>query len=189
MFLIVGLGNKGDKYTYTRHNVGFLAIDYCASRYSPSWREKFDALCFKENSLIFAKPQTFMNNSGMSVAQIKQFYKLQNNQIIIISDDLDLGFGAIKIKTNGSVGGHNGLDSIKNAIGGEFINIKIGIDGSDIINTDGSKNIIDYVLGKFSNIQLDLLQQKVYPKIENIINSLHSKKIEDIRALYSQKAL
>jgi len=189
MFLIVGLGNKGDKYTHNRHNVGFLALDYCAKKYKPSWRDKFNSLCFKENSLIFAKPQTFMNNSGMSVAQIKQFYKLQNNQIIIISDDLDLGFGAIKIKTNGSVGGHNGLASIKSAIGDNFINIKIGIGSSDILNDDGSKNTIDYVLGDFTKKQLELLKSNVYINIENIIDNLFSKEIDNIRALYSQKAL
>jgi PTH1 family peptidyl-tRNA hydrolase len=189
MFLIAGLGNTGAKYLLNRHNIGFLALDYALSSTNIVWKNKFNSLYFKENSLIFIKPQTYMNNSGLALTQIKKFYKLKNNQIIIISDDLDLGFGAIKIKTNGSVGGHNGLASIKNTIGDNFINIKIGISSSNKTNKDGSKNTINYVLGDFSKLELESLNNNVFGIIKDIIFNLENKSIENISSIYSQKAL
>ncbi len=134
MYLVVGLGNPGAKYDHTRHNVGFDVIDLLASKYNIEMREqKFKAILGRGNicgqSVILAKPQTFMNLSGESVGAICHFYKLDPaNDLIVISDDVTLEAGTTRIRRKGSAGGHNGLKSIISCCGTqEFKRIKIGV--------------------------------------------------------------
>ena len=114
MNLIVGLGNPGEKYTFTRHNIGFIIVDEFLSTIQAKNLNfsSFKAITFKSNNLILAKPQTFMNNSGESINAIKKYFQIENKNIIVIHDDLDLPFGAVKFKIGGGHGGHNGLKSI-----------------------------------------------------------------------------
>ncbi len=132
-FIIVGLGNPGPKYQWTRHNAGFLFLDRLAHLENISIsRKSFSGLAgewsHKGSRLILLKPQTFMNLSGQSVMQALQFYKLPISQLIVVHDELDLPFGAVRFKQGGGHGGHNGLRSIMEKLGkGDFLRLRIGI--------------------------------------------------------------
>ena len=118
MKLIIGLGNPGKEYENTRHNIGFMVLDNYLK--DSSWQKKYNALYTTEiinnEKVIFVKPETYMNLSGNSVIEFINFYKIENKDILVIHDDLDLPFGKIRVKTNSSAGGHNGIKSIINRI-------------------------------------------------------------------------
>lgn len=151
MFLIVGLGNPGRQYEHTRHNVGFDVMDAIADKYNISISEKkHKALCGKGvingNKVVLAKPQTFMNLSGESVAELLHYYKLDpEEEMIVIYDDISLAPGNLRIRKKGSAGGHNGIKNIIAMTGTQnFLRIKVGV---------GEKpkgwDLADYVLGHF----------------------------------------
>lgn len=151
MFLIVGLGNPGRQYEHTRHNVGFDVMDAIADKYNISISEKkHKALCGKGvingNKVVLAKPQTFMNLSGESVAELLNYYKLDpEEEMIVIYDDISLAPGNLRIRKKGSAGGHNGIKNIIAMAGTQnFLRIKVGV---------GEKprgwDLADYVLGHF----------------------------------------
>ena len=150
MILIVGLGNPGDEYKNTRHNVGFMLIDELLSsgEFDALGSSKFKGELYKKGSLLLLKPQTFMNLSGNSVKAVKDFYKPE--RIIVIHDDIDLKFGAMKFKFGGSSGGHNGIKSIDNLIGNEYERIRIGVGRSE--NSANSANSKDLALSQISNL-------------------------------------
>ncbi|NLY42878.1 MAG: aminoacyl-tRNA hydrolase [Clostridiaceae bacterium] len=159
MYLIVGLGNPGAQYAGTRHNVGFEVIDYLSSVYNINMsRLKHKALIgegfIQGNKVILAKPQTYMNLSGESVRDLKEWYKLDNSNIIVIYDDISLQLGRIRIRAKGSDGGHNGVKSIIYQMQSDvFPRIKIGIGQPSHPDYD----LADYVLGKFSREELEIL--------------------------------
>ncbi|AWX42524.1 peptidyl-tRNA hydrolase [Metamycoplasma cloacale] len=146
MKLIVGLGNPGEQYEKTRHNVGFMVVDAIAQKLGIQLEEKkFNGIYYKNKDFILAKPLTYMNNSGDFVQAIVEYYKINVDDVIIVYDDIDLILGKASIKQKGSSGGHNGMKDILNKVkhkDNEIKRFKIGI-GRD-------NNIIDYVLGKFS---------------------------------------
>lgn len=157
MLLCVGLGNPGQQYLMTRHNIGFMAIDVVAQSYNfPSFSKKFKSE-FSEHringfSVGLLKPQTFMNLSGQSVQQVMAFYKLKPEQVIVIHDDLDLVPGQVKIKLGGSAGGHNGLKSIDQCIGNGYWRLRLGI------GHPGDRNLVtSYVLSPFPRSDHDWL--------------------------------
>jgi PTH1 family peptidyl-tRNA hydrolase len=154
MKLIVGLGNIGREYEKTRHNIGFIAIDKILQKhkFSKIDKKQFKGELFKSDNYLFLKPSTYMNLSGESVSAVKNFYKIDNNDIIIIHDDLDLKLGALKFKRGGGNAGHNGLKSIDTHIGNDYHRIRIGIGRPD--NRD---IVIDFVLGKFRVEELEKL--------------------------------
>ncbi len=131
--IVVGLGNPGDKYFTTRHNAGFLTMDYIAQKYSARIdRAKFKALCGEATiagkSVLLMKPQTFMNNSGEAVAQAAKFYKIAPENIIVICDDVNLEVARLRVRRKGSDGGQNGMKSIINHLGSDaFPRIKVGV--------------------------------------------------------------
>ena len=148
MWLIVGLGNPGAKYEYTRHNIGFLTLDRLVglTEAHPLSSSSFHGSLFKSTSrILFLKPDTFMNRSGIAVQAVKQFYKIDLDRIIVIHDDLDLPFGAVRFKQGGGHGGHNGLKSIDAMVGNGYIRVRMGI-GKPVYKSQ----VIDYVLGNFS---------------------------------------
>ena len=158
IFLIVGLGNPGTEYEKTRHNVGFMFVDYLANRLGfPEFKEKFDALysdCVINNlKLIIVKPQTYMNSSGKSVQQFVSFYKISTKNVFVIHDDLDIKVQDVRIKFSGSSGGHNGIKNIDSMIGSEYWRIRIGIGRPE----NKEINISDYVLSKFDKETLTKL--------------------------------
>ncbi len=132
-YIIVGLGNPGEKYARTRHNAGFLAIDYLSQKYSADVKQlKFKSLIgdvkIGSHRALLMKPQTFMNNSGEAVGEAAKFYKIAPENIIVIVDDIYQAPGRMRIRKNGSAGGHNGLKSIIEHLGVDsFPRIKIGV--------------------------------------------------------------
>ncbi len=132
-YIIAGLGNPGDKYTYTRHNAGFLALDYMAQKYnSPIKQLKFKSLCadtvIDGHRVILMKPQTYMNNSGEAISAAASFYKIPPEKILVLVDDICQAPGRMRVRKNGSAGGHNGLKSIIEHLSSqEFPRIRIGV--------------------------------------------------------------
>ena len=163
--LIVGLGNPGSEYSLTRHNVGFMAIDNLAPK-DAVWKKEKNALTTRAEvdgyKIIFAKPQTFMNNSGDAVGPLMAFYKIPLENIVVIHDDMDLKVGTLREKIGGGSAGHNGIKSIDNAIGKEYKRIRIGIGHPR--DFESPIDPVDWVLGKF-----DKEQQK---QIESVIKSI-----------------
>lgn len=149
MKLIVGLGNPGDKYQNTLHNAGFLAIDQLAEKLSVfNWTSKFKGLItqgtFNGERFILLKPQTYMNVSGESVQACMQFYKIELENVIVVSDDLDRGMGLLRYRTSGGHGGHNGIrDIIQRCGGNTFHRLRIGIG-----RPTGKMQVSDYVLSR-----------------------------------------
>ncbi|MBO5339240.1 MAG: aminoacyl-tRNA hydrolase [Clostridia bacterium] len=131
--IIVGLGNPGEKYTFTRHNAGFLAVDYISQKYGFKVdRLKFKALCGEATingvRALVMKPQTFMNLSGEAIQEAANFYKIAPENIIVISDDASFDVGKLRIRKNGSAGGHNGLKSVIECLNSDkFPRIKLGV--------------------------------------------------------------
>lgn len=163
MKIIVGLGNPGEKYENTRHNLGFLVIDHVLKEFgtntiewTKSTKFKSDIAQFtsKDETVLLAKPQTYMNNSGLAVSLLKDFYKVDPADIWIIYDELDLPLGSIKIRVGGAAAGHHGVESIMEAIGTDmFWRFRLGIGTShDKTHAVGRQEIRDakeYVLDKF----------------------------------------
>lgn len=163
MFLIAGLGNQDKKYEKTRHNIGFDTVDALAEKYNISITEKkHKALCgsgvIEGVKVILAKPQTYMNLSGESIAEIVNFYKLDpESEMLIIFDDISLAPGNIRVRKKGSAGGHNGIKSIISSVGtSNFMRIKVGV---------GEKpqgwDLADHVLGRFSSGDRKLVDEAI----------------------------
>ena len=150
-FIIAGLGNPGSKYEMTRHNAGFLAVDLFAIKEGVSIKKlKFHSLVcdvkIGGKKCLLMKPQTFMNNSGDAIGEAARLYGIPPEKVIIISDDISLDVGKIRIKRKGSAGGHNGLKSIIAQLGTEnFPRIKIGVGKKPSADYD----LVDWVLGRF----------------------------------------
>lgn len=126
--LIIGLGNPGDDYARTRHNIGFMAADEIAARFHcPPWKRKFKALITGADEFLLLKPQTFMNLSGEAAVEATQFYRLQPEQVVVFHDDLDLAPGDVRVKQGGGHGGHNGLKSLDKHIGQNYWRVRLGI--------------------------------------------------------------
>lgn len=148
MKLVVGLGNPGNEYKNTRHNVGYIVVDNYLG--SVLWQKKFQGLIYKKNNTIFLKPTTYMNLSGISVKKVIDYYKIPIDNILIIHDDLDLPLGKYKIKFNSSSGGHNGIKSLITELNTQnFCRLKIGISHDKNIPT------ADYVTSNFSPTELE----------------------------------
>lgn len=151
-WLLVGLGNPGDHYAKTRHNVGFRAIDALAKRLGVKVdRAKFRGLygqaVFKGQKLILLKPQTFMNNSGLSVMDAARFYKRPPERVIVIFDDISLDVGRLRVRADGSAGGHNGIKSIIGGLNSQaFPRVKIGVGAKPHPDYE----LADWVLSNFS---------------------------------------
>lgn len=184
MKLIVGLGNIGREYENTRHNVGFMAIDKFAYKYNASFHEEksfkgsIAEIRIGAEKVLLLKPSTYMNLSGDSLILVKKFYKIDLEDIIVLNDDLDQPVGKIRYRAKGSAGGHNGLKSIIQNLGTEeFQRIRIGIDRSKVIP------VIDWVLGKFPNEDLEKLNpvfDKVVEGLEGFIRSLDNNKLANL---------
>lgn len=164
MFLVVGLGNPGAKYATTRHNIGFMLCDYWIKSLGGAWakdehkaqttRFKFDTDKKKSIEVLVAKPQTFMNNSGESVVALMNFYKIPKENLLVIHDEVDQPFAAMKFQHNRGHGGQNGVRNITDLLGTmEYSRLRLGIGRPS--HPDFS--VGDYVLGSFSKEEFDQL--------------------------------
>ncbi len=178
--MVVGLGNPGKEYAFTRHNTGFLALDYLSDIHKVKInRSKFKALIAEATlngkRVIFMQPQTFMNNSGEAVAEAANFYKIKPENIIVVFDDISLPVGKMRIRKNGSAGGHNGIKSIISHLESQnFPRIKIGIGEKPFAEMD----LADWVLSKFNSDEQKILFE-LFDKCSEAINLITADKIEE----------
>lgn len=160
--LIVGLGNPGPEYENTRHNVGFMAVQHLAGE-NATWKQEHFAKTSRGElngaRVIFAMPQTFMNDSGRAVSSLMAFYKIPLENLIVIHDDMDLKVGTKREKIGGGSAGHNGIKSIDALVGAEYKRIRIGIGHPR--DFDLPIDPVDWVLGKFSDEQLNEIKKAI----------------------------
>lgn len=162
MYVVAGLGNPGPKYDQTRHNVGFMALDYLAAQYRiPVGKAKFHAVLgegvIQGEKVILVKPQTYMNCSGDSLQELLHFYKVPPEQLIVIYDDVDLDVGKLRIRPKGSSGTHNGMRSIVSRLSSEaFPRVRIGIG-----KPPEKMQLADYVLSRFLHEERTLLAETI----------------------------
>lgn len=183
--LIAGLGNPGEEYDNTRHNIGFAVIDAIANHFEfPNFSLKFSSLTASKiigtHKITLLKPQTFMNLSGDAVSKAANFYKITQNNIIIIHDDLDLELTKVKMKIAGGSGGHNGIKSIDQHIGLDYYRIRIGIGKPKF-----DKNVSGFVLSKFSKEEFTLINKA----IESLVNNFDSILIRDPATLMNKLSI
>lgn len=182
MKLIVGLGNKGNEYNNTRHNVGFMVIDNYINKNNLTLKSKLDGLyaetIINGEKVIFLKPQNYINLSGDVINKYIKYFKIDIKDILVIHDDMDLEIGTFKIRYKGGSAGHNGLKNIEsNLKTNEYKRIKIGISKNNI-------DKVDYVLGKFSSTELSKLN-KVIDITYNIIEDFVSLSFENLMNKYN----
>ncbi|HRX63705.1 MAG TPA: aminoacyl-tRNA hydrolase [Candidatus Absconditabacterales bacterium] len=186
MKLIVGLGNPGDKYKKTRHNIGFEIIDQYVNSNNIgdfSYDNKYGGevltllnppsqggLSNVTEKIIFLKPMEYMNKSGQAVQKLMNFYKIEAKDLLVIHDDIDLGVGVVKLKLDGGLAGHNGLKDIAEKLGTkDFNRVRIGIDRP--LSVD---QVSDYVLSNFKKEEIEKIQDK-YLDIEGLISEFLGK--------------
>lgn len=169
MKLVVGLGNPEAKYNFTRHNTGFLALDFYFKRNNASWGAKpfLGAIKGRIGDVIFIKPQEFYNLSGKAVAAYQRYYKIDISDILVICDDFNLEFGKIRYRTKGADGGNNGLKSIISELKTDaFPRIRIGTENQEIRKKIGD---VDFVLSKFTPEEKQQLPE-ILTEVEQKIN-------------------
>ena len=185
MILLVGLGNIGSVYENTRHNIGFKVIDKLRNDFNPRDISKntFYGKLYRNSDTFFLKPSTFMNLSGKSAQAVKHFFKIDLEDIIVIHDDIDLPFGALRFKKGGGSGGHNGLKSLDNDIGKEYLRIRVGVGKPEY-----KSQVVDFVLNDFT--------QEEAKKLEGLINhialaikSLIQNDLNTTKSKYSLKSI
>ena len=183
---IIGLGNPGDKYKYSRHNIGFLLVQRLSKKYNSEFKLKSKLKSyyseFKLESCTYRlfMPNTFMNNSGNCIQAISQWFKVDKKNLIIIVDDIDLPFGKIRFRTKGGSGGHNGLKSIISSLGSEnFKRIRVGIGSPPNTESEKKRNTISHVLGNLSQ-QEKLYLEEVFEKIIISLEKFNSTNEESI---------
>ena len=166
MFLLCGLGNKGAGYKYTRHNIGYLVVDRYADRFGISVNKKASKCIVGETGdFILAKPDTYMNLSGGPVASLVRKQKIPLDNLVLIHDDLDMDFGRIKIRWNGSDGGHKGVRSVIELLGSPlFHRLKIGIGRDPVLSPE------EYVLIRFRKDELEPLSEI----LDTAVDALHA---------------
>ncbi|MBQ1218199.1 MAG: aminoacyl-tRNA hydrolase [Clostridia bacterium] len=185
-WIVVGLGNPGKNYEYTRHNVGWLAIDAYAEKMGVKInRIKFRALCgecmVNGKKILLMKPQTYMNASGEAIAEACNYYDVAPDRVLVICDDVTLPFNRIRIRQKGSAGGHNGLKSIINCLGSDtFPRLRIGV--SD--RGDPTTDLADWVLGSFSGTEKKKLAER-FADTNEIIPLMIDGRTEDAMSRYN----
>lgn len=184
MKLIVGLGNPGPAYSSTRHNIGFTVVDSILNDIESSniSKKSFKGDLYKSRELLLLKPTTFMNLSGQSVQAVANFYKIKSEDILVIHDDLDLAFGALRIKNAGGHGGHNGLKSIDSSIGKEYYRLRLGI-----AKPKFKEMVSSYVLAPFSKEESLILGGFVEHAKNAAIDWSNGLSLEKLKSTYSKK--
>ena len=190
--LIVGLGNHGPKYVKTRHNIGFMAVNQLVEYFNlKTFNKRYDAIYYeinlsKDTKIILIMPQTYMNNSGVAVQGFCRFFKIPTSDVIVIHDDIDLELGKIKVKIGGGNGGHNGLKSVDQHIGPNYLRIRLGVG-----KPQNDINVADYVLNNFSMADSIVVNQMIDFIVDNISDLLGANiTLDDISrfiAKYSNK--
>jgi PTH1 family peptidyl-tRNA hydrolase len=177
MYVIAGLGNPGKEYASSRHNAGYMAVEYLAGKLNTKLNKlKFNSVygdtSINGEKVMLVKPVTYMNKSGIAIAEIVKFYKISTSNLIVIYDDIDIPLGALRIRPSGSAGTHNGMKSIVDSIGSEFPRIRIGIGRNE------EMDLADFVLQKFSRNEKDIvtpiIERAAEAAVEIIENGIDS---------------
>ncbi|GKQ42290.1 peptidyl-tRNA hydrolase [Companilactobacillus sp. RD055328] len=186
MKIIVGLGNPGKKYDRTKHNMGFLVIDELLEEFNETLNKNdFDAkYCrfkYEGEDIFLVKPLTYMNDSGRAVGQLMGYFQIQADELLVVQDDMDMPIGKLRLRQKGSAGGHNGIKSIINALGGnkEFKRVKIGIQHPD------KKSVVDWVLTPFSKDDEPVAMAGVDKATNAIIDWIKNDNFEKIMNQYN----
>ena len=186
MYLIIGLGNPGERYKLNRHNVGFLFLDYLLYKNSlNSFKKKknfyYSLNEFENTNIIMIKPNTYMNLSGIAVVSSMAFFKIKLKNIIIIYDDIALDFGNIRIREKGTDGGHNGIKNIQEQLGTiEYNRVRIGVGSPQYPG-----EMINHVLSDFTEENLKILNNDVFNKVEDSIKLIINNKIKEAMNKYN----
>ncbi|OGD56278.1 aminoacyl-tRNA hydrolase [Candidatus Berkelbacteria bacterium RBG_13_40_8] len=176
MRLIIGLGNPGEKYEHTRHNIGFLILEKIAEkrgvvfRLESMYEARFAEMGELDHRIKLVQPQTFMNESGRAISKIKNYWKVDSEDIWVIHDDVDLEFGKIKVVLGGSSAGHKGVQSIIDNIGEEFWRIRVGVGKNDEIPTD------EWVLKNFDDTKK---MEEIIDRVADFVLESLSKEIQE----------
>lgn len=188
MKLIVGLGNPGKEYETTRHNAGFMAVDRLADEFgfgpfklAAKHKAELTEGAIGGEKVLLAKPQTFMNLSGQSVRSILQFHKIAPSDLIVIFDDVAIPSGTLRIRPDGSAGGHNGMKSIIQELGSQdFVRVRLGIEPKQPLRIP----LEDHVLGRFTKHETALMQENL-EKIPSIVKTIVEEGVEKAMAGYN----
>ena len=185
--IVAGLGNPGAKYDKTRHNAGFMAIDYIAEKHGVRIdRAKFKSLCAEATidgvRVLLMKPETFMNLSGTAIAEAARFYKIPNDKVIVLHDEISFDPGMVRIRRKGSAGGHNGLKNIIECLPGEdFPRVKIGVGKKPHPEYD----LVDWVLGRPSDEDIAKICER-FPDIACAVSLILKGEIDEAMQRYSK---
>ena len=185
--LVVGLGNPGKEYEHTKHNIGFSFLDFYLESIGEkvSWTKKNNGVYYQtminQEKILFLKPQTFMNLSGDCVSKFVNYYHIKMDDIIVVSDDLDLNIGNFKLKSSGSCGDHNGLRDIEAKLhSNQFKRLKIGISNDKNIDTK------DYVLSDFSKKDKEIIHT-LFLSLIDVMNDYFVLSFEKLMSKYNRK--
>ncbi len=183
MTLYVGLGNPGPAYEKSRHNIGFRVIDHLISQIGAKAisKKRFEGELYRKGDLLLLKPLTFMNLSGRSVKAVKDFFKIALEDIVVIHDDIDLALGTIRYKLGGGAGGHNGLRSIDEYIGKEYLRVRIGV-GKPARKSE----VASYVLSAFDN-QEEHRVEEIIAYAAKVALKIPQLSLEELKSRYSLK--
>ena len=183
MKLIVGLGNPGPTYSKTRHNIGFMVIDSLIEELNPTniSKKSFNGKLYKYKDTLLLKPTTFMNLSGKSLQAVKNFYKIDLEDILVLHDEIDIPFGAVKLKKGGGNGGHNGLKSIDSLIGKEYNRLRLGVS-----KPPTKEMVANYVLSKFNPKEQEVLD-KFIEYSATIAKEWLNKPLDELKSIYSKR--
>lgn len=187
LYLIAGLGNPGAEYFHTRHNAGFLAVEKFGAGFAAEWKRetRFQARLAKiaagGRKVVLCEPETFMNRSGEAIAPLAAFYKVSLDRLLVLVDDADLPFGQVRLRPEGSSGGHHGLESIEQSFGSRaFARLRIGIGRTE----RGLREITGHVLGRFAPDERELLE-KVLERCSAQIECFLREGIQKAMSLYN----
>ena len=187
VYLVAGLGNPGSEYVRTRHNAGFLAVECFGKKFSADWkndrrsRARIARVEVAGLKVVLSEPQTYMNASGEAIAALTGFYKIPPERMVVAVDDADLPFGQIRLRSEGSSGGHHGLESIEERLGTRgFPRLRVGIGRTD----RGLREITGHVLGRFSEDEAELLE-KVLERCASQIECFLTEGVQKAMSLYN----
>jgi len=185
MTFFVGLGNPGSQYENTRHNIGFKVIDKLVDDFSARDISKtsFHGKLYRSANTLFLKPTTFMNLSGKSVQPVKHFFKAELEDVIVIHDDIDLPFGAVRFKRGGGHGGHNGLKSLDTHITKEYLRVRVGVG-----KPEHKSQVADYVLHDFSEEESKVLDRLI-DHVAKACKVMLSEALNEVKSKYSLKSI
>ena len=190
MTLFVGLGNPGSQYEETRHNIGFKVIDKLVSNFAVDGlpardisKISFHGKLYRSANSLFLKPTTYMNLSGKSVQPVKHFFKVELEDVIVIHDDIDLPFGAVRFKRGGGHGGHNGLKSLDEHITKEYLRVRVGVG-----KPEHKSQVADYVLHDFSNDEKEMTESLI-SHVAEACKLLAKEELNVVKSNYSLKSI